>query len=840
MNITFQIRYLAQFGQTLCIIDGQSWTEQHPLRLHCQGTDFWTVCVTTAKISPYRYAVRTEDGNYMYEAGSPRMIAGNPQQREWVVNDCWQEETEEQVFLSSVFTNALFQRIDLPKKIETTNPNLTFSIAISQLLPTQEVGALGNAPELGNWNPQHMLRLAASEHNSLWTGSVHVDKQQVIEYKYCIFDHSIGKIVDLEYGENRQIWDFHTHTFRLQQDNHFRRTQPRFRGAGVAIPVFSLRTNTDFGIGEFLDLRPLADWCSQVGMKIIQVLPINDTTLTHTALDSYPYKSVSVFALHPIYLHIPAMGKLSDVEQKRYETEQRTFQRKSYVDYQHVYDAKMWYYEHLFTRDWKSLSTTEAYHAFAEENQDWLPDYATFMAKRDGKHRNFYCYLQYHADRQLREAVQYVHYLGIALKGDIPIGVSRESVDVTVHPELFNVNASAGAPPDAFSMEGQNWGFPTYRWEQMQKDGYAWWTRRLKKMSAYFDAYRIDHILGFFRIWQMRQTEVWGLCGHFEPALPYSLQELRLQGVQLDEDRLTRPYIRSTFLEQVLGADTAYACKKFLLTDDGYVFYFRREVDTQKKLTDWFLVHGKSLRLPTARREALYHALMTLLEEVLFVRDCHHPELLHPRILMEQSYTFQELYDDQKAVLRHIYADYFFHRHHTFWAESAMRKLPTLLAATSMMCCGEDLGMVPDCVPEVMQHLHILSLEVERMPKKANAPTADPKDAPYLSVCTTGTHDMSTLRGWWQEEHARPITAAEAEDSIVRHLYSPAMWTILPLQDWLAIDERLWRKDVEAERINIPANPRHIWRYRMHIPLERLRKANAYNQHLRQLLSVRR
>ncbi|MBQ4507725.1 MAG: 4-alpha-glucanotransferase [Paludibacteraceae bacterium] len=858
MTITFQINYRTEYGQTLCVVEtGESisgWTEQHPLQLQCQGTDFWTATVQVSDFLTeleYKYAIRV-DGGYIYEAGDARRITLRHEEKNLTVRDFWQAQDADTPFRTTAFRKALFRRQETKNGARRKKEgNLRFSIDVPQVLPTQGVAVMGNIPELGEWNPAKKLVMSDADF-PVWRASAEVKKEGVIEYKYCLYDLATGQVTDMEWGENRQIWGWQKGMHLQQNDRVFRRTKPRFRGAGVAVPVFSLRTEQDFGIGEFLDLKLMADWAARTGQKMIQTLPINDTTLTHTNTDSYPYNAVSVFALHPIYLNIPTMGKLTPAQKKKYEAKKQEFNAKDFADYQTVYDEKMTWFKALYKRDFKALSQTEDYKRFYERNSEWLEPYAKFLAERDGEPQDFYCYLQYHADKQLQEAVDYAHSQGVAMKGDIPIGISPDSVDAKTDPQLFHLDASAGAPPDDFSISGQNWGFPTYNWDVMAQDGFRWWRRRFTKMQDYFDAYRIDHILGFFRIWQMRKTDVWGLCGHFSPAMPYSLQDLWNMGVKLDEDRMTRPYIRSNFLGDVFGYDTEEAKERFLNTRDGYVYWFKDEFDTQKKVQEWF----ESRNLTDDKSRNLMNGLLYLHCEVLFVRDQEHPELLHPRISMYQSHTFNELYDDQRQVLMNIYNDYFYRRHTQFWRDSAMRKLPTLIHSTGMLCCGEDLGMVPACVPDVMHELQILSLEIQRMPKDPNRMFAHPADAPYLSVCTTGTHDMNPLRAWWEEdrevtqrfyneqmgwwgEAPREMTPEIAEAIINQHVYSPAMWVILPLQDWLAIDSRLRRPDAHAERINVPANPRHFWNWRMHLNIEDLLKEDAFNDRVLAFTKVR-
>ena len=867
MTLTFQINYRTEYGQTLCVIETREsilgWTEKTPLLLSCHGADFWTATIPVsdfAGVIEYKYAIRLQDGGFIYEAGDPRTLLLRAADKKVVVRDFWQAIDYEKSFYATAFLKSLFMR-QKPQKAKAPKGNIRLSIDLPQILPTQGVAVVGNIPALGNWDHSEKLVMADGEF-PLWRADFEAPADQIIEYKYLIYDLKTGATVDQEWGENRKIWGVQKGVKINQNDRSFRRTQPRFKGAGVAVPVFSLRTEEGFGIGEFLDLKKLAEWAALTGQKMIQTLPINDTTLTHTNRDSYPYNAVSVFALHPIYINIERMGRLTPAQLKKYKATQAEFNKKPIADYQCVYDEKMKYFKALYKAESAACFSSAEYKAFFQKNQDWLVPYAEFLHRRDKQPKELYYYLQFHADKQLSEAVQYAHSIGVAMKGDIPIGISPDSVDAYTDPQLFNLNASAGAPPDDFSISGQNWGFPTYNWDEMAKDGFGWWRHRFQKMQDYFDAYRIDHILGFFRIWQMPKTDVWGLCGHFVPAMPYSYQDLQNQGICLDWDRMTKPYIRANFLGDVFGYDTEWVKQHALATHDNYVYYFREEFDTQVKVQEWadqLLADEKKMKAEGMTPEKVHNicnGLIYLHCEKLFVIDQNNPYLLHPRISVYQSHSFTELYDDQKEIIMRIYNDYFFRRHTEFWRQSAMRKLPTLINATGMLCCGEDLGMVPACVPDVMHELQILSLEIQRMPKDPTLLFAHPADAPYLSVCTTGTHDTNPLRAWWEEdrevtqrfyneqmgwwgEAPMQMTPQIAEFIVNQHMYSPAMWVILPLQDWFAINEEVRLPDAQGERINVPANPRHFWNYRMHISIEDLLHKDEFNAQVRRLTSVR-
>ena len=513
--------------------------------------------------------------------------------------------------------------------------------------------------------------------------------------------------------------------------------KPGFRGAGTAVPVFSLRSAEGFGIGEFRDLRPLVDWAAATGQCIIQVLPINDTTRRGGWEDSYPYNPVSSFALNPMYIRLQEIGVKADAA---YSRKRNALNALPEIDYPAVFKAKTAYMRKGFEVQGKDDMQSAEYKQFIKANAYWLDEYAAFCAERDADSADFHRWIQFHLDKQLKEEVAYARSKGVVLKGDLPIGVSADSADARFHPELFNLDSRAGAPPDFFSKEGQNWGFPTYNWENMAVDGYAWWKARLRKMAEYFDAFRIDHILGFFRIWEIPACYKGGSMGHFNPALPYSSEELAKAGLPEDP--------------------------------------------------------------------------------ALFLEDPHRKGWFHPRISPDTS----GLDFKQKQSFDGMYWDFFYHRHDSFWKLNGQKKLPELLGATGMLACGEDLGMVPNCVHEVMDHEKILTLEMPQMEKG--------RPWPYLSVCATSSHDLETIR--MQKEEDR--TPLECEQILRNNLSSVSMLAIFPIQDWLAIDGDLRRADFMSERVNYPADPQNHWKYRLHLNLEDITAQKDFTERVAQLI----
>ncbi|MDR2511282.1 MAG: 4-alpha-glucanotransferase [Bacteroidales bacterium] len=736
----------------------------------------------------------------------------------------------------------------------------------------QNLKVVGSPKELGG-NDIAKAPYMYHEGNGLWSLEVEIKPaSDSFTYKYVVLDERTGSKWSELFYEDRVAKFAKT----ARKINLLDQWRPLYKGAGVAIPVFSLRTENGMGVGEFLDIKKMADWANKCGFSVVQVLPIYDTSVTYTYTDSYPYSAISVFALHPQYLNIEALGKFTAKEKKEYEALKKELNELQQIDYVKMIENKWKYIRHFFAKDGRKTLASQEFVDFYHNNKEWLDDYAVFCCLRDkyktadysqwGKYAlhnkklvsdfikknpeeaNIHFFVQFHLDKQLLEAKDYALLKAVKLKGDLPIGVSRHSVETWTEPELFNMNSQAGAPPDAFSASGQNWSFPTYNWEAMKVTNYTWWKKRFQKMENYFQLLRIDHILGFFRIWQIPLHSVRGLLGTFSPALPYSFDELRDRGLDFDYIRYTKPYIHHYHLNDVFGYDADFVRSTFL-NDVGNTFYVMKpEYDTQRKIEAAFEDGFKD-------KQHLKEGLYSLLEEVLFIEDGEHNGYFHPRISLQFTRSYSDLDWYSKDIINTLYDEYFYHRHNEFWKCAALEKLCNIQQATSVLLCGEDLGMVPASVPEVMSELKLLSLLIQRMPNNPKLLFADLKNAPYLSVCGPGSHDMSVVRAWWKEDFETTkkfywsellcngdtpsdCTPQIIEMVIKQHLYSPSMWAIFVLQDLLATDSTLaYQGNPVDERINEPANPKHYWRYRMHLPIENLLKAKGFNDYLKKLIS---
>lgn len=892
MLISFNIEYRTNWGEEVRILGDipelGNQNAEKAIALHTIDGINWSVDIHLKKSSQitainYYYLIWQNGKEIRCEWNSfqRRIYLSKDEQKYYHIIDNWKNPPEQLYFYSSAFTEAFLAH----QERDEASKNYKKGILLKAYAPTIDkdycLAICGNQKILGNWDPNKALSMSDINFPE-W--QLEIDFTQLtfpLEYKFVLQNKKDKSIIAWEDNPNRYMPypEMKSNETLVISDRYVYFNLPDWKGAGVAIPVFSLKSEESFGVGDFSDLKRIVDWAVITHQKVVQILPINDTTITHKWTDSYPYNSISIYAFHPMYADLKKIGILKDKDlMAKFNKRQKELNTLEVLDYEAVNEVKWEYFKLIFAQEGKKTLASKDYKNFFESNKEWLEPYAVFSHLRDlyktpnfrlwptnniysakeidkicqpssadYSHISIYFYIQYHLHIQLLEASSYARQYGIALKGDIPIGISRNSVEAWTEPYYFNLNGQAGAPPDDFSANGQNWGFPTYNWEVMAKDGYSWWMKRFRKMAEYFEAYRIDHILGFFRIWEIPMDSVHGLLGQFVPALPMSKEEIESYGIIFRKEFL-EPYIHEYFLGDIFGLHTDYIKNTFIESNGNWERYrMRSEFNTQRKVEAFF--EGKNDPDSIWIRDGLY----ALISNVLFVRDRNNPEMYHPRIGVQLDYIYRALNDNEKAGFNRLYDQYYYHRHNDFWQQQAMQKLPQLTQSTRMLVCGEDLGMIPKCVEWVMNDLRILSLEIQRMPKNPAYEFGHLNEYPYPSVCTFSTHDMSTLRGWWEENQeqtqhyynnmlghygAAPTIATPeiCEEIIKNQLYSQSILCILSLQDWTSIDEKWRNPNVEKERINIPANPKHYWRYRMHLSIEELMKADSLNKKIKILV----
>ncbi len=893
MKILFYLRFHTKFGQSIYItgnIDplGRYGTGKS-FPLHYVSDEFWQgeleVEAGQANDLRYSYFFRQEDGTIINEWGKDRVInISQPGIEEVQVIDTWNHAGEfENAFFSSPFQHTLLRHHKAAFKRRNTQSFTHIFKVKAPLLNKDEVLCIcGSGKTLKEWSIQFPMLMSLE--GNWWVAYTGLPKESFpVAYKYGVYNTKEKKFERFEEGANRYVYgDAQKKKLTILHDGFARLSNNTWHGAGAAIPVFSLRSQDSFGIGEFMDIKLFVDWAKKTGLKLIQLLPVNDTTATHTFLDSYPYAAISAFALHPIYINLEkAAGKKQAHLIKPLLKKQKELNELADVDYEQVLKLKLAALEELYHVQKDEFFEDEEYKNFFEKSRHWLVPYAAFCYLRDrngtadfsqwqiysaydknaiqkyvspkAKHYDaiaVHYFTQYHLHLQLLEATDYAHKNGIIVKGDIAIGIYRHSCDAWVEPKLYHMDFQAGAPPDDFAVKGQNWGFPTYNWEEMAKDGFEWWKKRFEQMSDYFDAFRIDHILGFFRIWSIPMHAVEGVMGHFVPSVPVHINEFSERNIPFNYHRYTKPFINDAVLWEFFNHDSDYVKSHFLEPNKDGTYILKKNFDEQRKVENYFA----KFEANDFNHKIKYGLFNLISNVILFEEEGSEGKQFHFRIAMESTPSFRYMEWDQNR-LKDLYIDYFFRRQDFFWREQAMKKLPALKAATNMLVCGEDLGMVPDCVPEVMKQLGILSLEIQRMPKSTGKEFFHPADAHYLSVVTPSTHDMSTIRGWWEENREKTQRFYNNELGqwgvapffcepwinkaiVIQHLHSPAMWSIFQLQDLLGMSETIRRENPHDERINIPADPKNYWRYRMHISLEDLIRQKDFNEELKSYVHI--
>lgn len=753
-------------------------------------------------------------------------------------------------------------------------------IAFTDYVPPTgcDIYLCGSSEATGNWNPLHAV-IGRNVHNGTWAFPL-LNKDipaEGLHYKFVLIDHRNGHTV-WENGQDRFLAPIDPANGKTIIDSSTP-TLPQndMKVAGVVVPLFSLRSEQGWGIGDFGDLRRLIDWAADSGLSVIQLLPVNDTTREGNWHDSYPYNPISAFALHPLYLDFNSLPALkSKTKLKLYLQRRAAVNSLPLLDYDEVFDLKESYLHDYYLENKQDILRSAKYKIFKRNNADWLIPYSFFryLLKVNGTANfrrwpqfreydqialqrwaiasnilddiEFYGVVQFLLDKQFSQVHEYARGRGIILKGDIPIGVSRDSATAWLTPKYLNFDSQAGAPPDQFSANGQNWGFPTYNWPAILQDNGQWWSQRLNHMAQYFDAYRIDHVLGFFRIWEIPVQHIYGTLGHFNPGLPLTRSELLIMGFTTAPDAFTRPRFTEGEMQRHFGELLPVAKEYFFeFGEDGKWTIIDKYVNSQRAI-DLAL---REMGFSGQQRELFLSAY----NNVLFITDPASPDAYHLNIWGKNTRAYRRLSESDKLAYNRIFQYFFYERHNRHWTEEAYRRLPKLTCATSMLTCAEDLGMIPDCVHPVLKDLNILTLEIQSMPKRGDGQFSNLADNPLYSVDTISTHDMAPLRLWWKQNPdaaaqywhqqlgrttAAPalLMADDCQTIIEKHLKSNSLLTIISLQDWLGMSPTLRSNQLEQEQINHPEIPRHYWRWRMQPTLEQLSDDKELTTTIRKLV----
>lgn len=864
MKLKFSIHYNTSWGETLHVMieyrSADGTAKQYDLTMLTDDGQLWTL--ETAALESRQHPV--SEICYAYEVHD---VDDKVLRREWdmVSRRYHFDSTKDYLFADQwrdmplcyhLYTNAYATMTHRPVLDEVKavhlplfRRTLMFRVSAPQLKKGQAVAVCGSHPAIGSWNTSRYLRMEyVGQHEWMLTVNA-LGMLFPLEYKYVIIDDTTHSFVQWEEGDNRVVSDdVADGNVQVLYGEQLRIREDEWRVAGVAVPVFSLRSDNSYGVGDFGDLRRFVDWAVATGMKVIQLLPVNDTTLTHRWGDSHPYNIVSWFALHPHYLDIDNLGSLKSEERMRaYHRQRQELNTLTYSDYEAVDRVKLTFVKEYIVDFGQQTFRSKDYQSFIKENNWWLKDYVAFCQKHNqAVEADTICFIQFHLHRQLKAAADYARSKGVSLKGDLPIGINAESVETNVHPEWFHIDMQTGVPPEPTFPNGQNWGFPTYNWSN--KELVLMLRRRFRHMEQYFDALRMDHVLGYFRIWEIPAHAVHGVLGHFSPALPFTIGEIEYFGLPFRKELYTQPFINDRIIERTFGIHAQYVRENFLVPKAYGLYQLKPEYRTQRQVEQFF--DGRNDEHSVWIRDGLYR----LISNVLFVEDPQHADMYHPRIGVLSEPIYQSLSDEQKDAFLRLYNNFYYQRHNFFWGAQAIKHLTAILHDTRMLICAEDLGIMPDCVPPVLDQLRVFSLEIQSMPKQQGEEFAHVDAYPKRSVCTISTHDMAPLRLWWEEHPERAqryfitmlqkegrapqqLPAHLAEEIIARHLYSPSAWCVLQLQDWLAMEGTLRGKDVRSERINFPGDSYNRWQWRMHLTIDKLLTADRFNGKLKTMIT---
>ncbi|KAL0222875.1 hypothetical protein P9112_002265 [Eukaryota sp. TZLM1-RC] len=927
-TLAFRIHYNTAYGEVVCvrgsIPDLGDNDRSNALTLSHIGDGNWigSVDLSDTSISSfsYRYFISRAIVD-LEEHGPDRLITFDPTVRLVRCSDTWRSLPTVEDFIAE---RAVFRRVlcirEKPESSADTAPSpvtgkvtLRFSITVPRLDPGHHVVLVGEGMHLGEWNPDLGIKLNDASFPLLSCDVLCPSNHLPFHYKYVIVDSS-KHAVHWEEGPNRTFdkslippstsLDV-IPTLCHQEDGIFRypgHANGKFKGFGVICPIFSLRSKSSCGIGEFNDLKLAANWLKSMDAKLIQVLPINDTRSAGDWRDSYPYSAISAFALHPVYIHLEDLPGLTremkdDIEHFKQEINNQNindFDPEIQFDYEKVVNFKEEMIRKSFENCLDQLNSNSDFMSWAS-SQSWLPWYAAFLYLRslngDNNWRNwpeehkylsleqvkaivstendyykeilFTYFTQYHLHLQLLSASQYAAHHGIAVKGDIPIGVDPNSVDVWQNPDEYKLDKTVGAPPDAFSSVGQNWLFPPYNFPTMlsKENPLDWWQTRMRHMSIYFHAFRIDHIIGLFRIWEISADANTAIMGRFEPSIKFSEHDIVNRFGLWDLHRLSLPFVNDHILWELFGDSMDEVRDLFFETFHDRLQFKKELLESEKALykhvmaqKDAKVNEGSASTASITKRFEDFHAkLLTLWNDRVFIAEQEGSETFYyPLFDCKKTFSFRWLPLSDQAKVAEIHYQYCYGpAQNNLWRDSAYRKLPSISQCHDMLVCGEDLGVVPQVCEEVMDELKILGLRIQRMPNDPKVKYGHPSDYSWLTVSCPSTHDMPSIRGWIEEDHDRahefcqeilgihyvPPIADLVRRILDQHVYGPSMWTIFLVQDLVSVSERLrWKGPAELEQINIPANRWHYWRYRLHLNLEDLVYDREFNNEIKKLL----
>ena len=687
------------------------------------------------------------------------------------------------------------------------------------------------------------------------------------------------------------------------------------RKTGIAVPLGALCSQKCPAVGDFPALKDFADFCQKSGIDVIQLLPVNDT-----GFQSSPYSALSATALHPLYIRIENLPEFEDAKKhcRPFSSAYKEFLKENApgkrFDYAKVCAGKIELLHLLYsymikTVDKKTNHGKNAVNSdspsdpvsiaskfqiqmrnFIEDNP-WAIYYAVFKDLKDSysqaswkewddgkknmtRHQielrwsnralrvshNFFIWCQIRAHEQFLDAAEYVRSKGIILKGDIPILINEDSVDCWAWPELFDQSMRVGSPPDFENPTGQRWGFPVYNWTAMQESGFAWWKERLSCASRYFSAFRLDHVIGFFRMWIYSEKETTAGLGHTNYYSTMEKEILLDQG--FTEERLewlSKPHIPMSSITAITGSEdlAEEALEKICYRIEGEdLWKFKEDVTSDSMIysTEFCTDEDMNRRIAKVFADKWLDRTLIEIEEGQYV----------PIWTYSNTTAWKSLDDSEREILLDEFRS-LEEKNLEIWLGNGPCILEPIVSSTKMQPCGEDLGLNLPGLPNVLKSLNVVSLRVVRWTRfwdRDGAPYEAFDSYPDLSVTSVSVHDSSTMRQWWNEDKQSlygffdaaykngcpseinpngdfsPEAARFVLESAAR---TSSAWFINPLQDYLYLEGDFHSENPEDERINVPGTVNEKnWTYRMPVNIEDLMKMDGLSEKIRSISEIHR
>jgi len=641
---------------------------------------------------------------------------------------------------------------------------------------------------------------------------------------------------------------------------------------GAVVPVGALRSKNGMGVGEFHDLAAFALLCKKMKIGLIQILPVNDT-----GFESSPYSSLTAFGLHPLYLRIEDLEEFEAAGRpikKRIKEARERFDKETRFSHYEVLKEKLEICRAVF--ELKKAEITESAKtgniaAWIERNS-WVKVYAVYRRLKEANELSswkfwkeyrdvtaadieklwadndlfeehiFWVWLQQALDAQFSKAAKAITDAGIVLEGDLPILMNEDSCDVWAHPDIFIQDLSAGAPPDFYSPDGQNWGFPIYNWKAQEEDNFSWWRKRLEIAGRFYQAYRIDHVLGFFRIWASSRHDSSSALGRYVPYTPVTTRDLN--DLKFDSGRirwLSRPHITTAELWDELKKDLGGVFSDAEIAASAQKI-FSEALERINKEELWLFkgsISGEKDIHQIGFRPLIEKYLVKKWHDRLFIE--YEKGKFFPSWFFRDSKAYKSLNENERNALEELLEKRRV-KSEKIWEAQGKKLLSVLVESSHMLPCAEDLGETPACVPKVLSKLKILGLRVVRWHRlwgKESQPYIPFEEYPELSVCTPAVHDSCTVREWWEREANQGQFAGFIGVPSLPKMYNPgtakiilskiaaarSRFRVFQIQDLLHLSNKWYSKDPASERINVPGtNNEFNWTYRLPAPIEEIMK----------------